>query len=284
MKKILFATDLADNSDRAMEKSLKLAKKQKASLHILHVLPNYKKNALLSPLKHNAREQIKSFLDEYQGYSNLDIKIIVEDGNPYAKILEYADKIKADLIIMGLHGKVKFRDLFVGTTVERVIRKGTRPVLMVKNKSINPYENIISAIDFAPASRGALRLALDLFPKANFEIMHTYLIPHSYPTTVQYAIQINDNTEKTQQKTMSAFINTEKHHYKKEHNGKNRNLPYQLSEGDPCRTLVKKAKTSKADLITIGAHGKSMLTPSKLGGVAEDILANPPCDVLVVKE
>jgi nucleotide-binding universal stress UspA family protein len=286
MKKILLATDLEANSDRAMERALKTAQQQGAVLHIIHVLPLYKAKSKGLTFKKEAQQLIKAiFAEEFPKYKNVDIKIeVVESKEAYAKILEYADKIKADIIIMGLHGKTKFRDLFVGTTVERVIRKGHRPVLMVKNKAIVPYDSVISAIDFAPASRNALRLAMNTYPKANFIALHAYKNPQIYPTSVKYAEQINESAKKENKKVMTAFMHTEESHYKKEHGKKIGKLDAHLHKGNPYNQLIKHAKKYEANLITIGAHGKSMITPSKIGGVAEDILANPPCDVLVVRE
>ena len=81
------------------------------------------------------------------------------------KLSAMQNKIKTDLIIMGMHSKAKFRDLFVGTTVERVVRKGVLwPVLIVKNKPTGPYKNIVAAIDFAPGSKSALRTGYGIVP------------------------------------------------------------------------------------------------------------------------
>lgn len=285
MKNILLATDLEANSDRAMERALKTAEQQKASLYIIHVIPAYKKRPMGEAFKKDAEQLIKAVLaDEFPQYKHVDVQIeVVDSKEAYSKILEYADKIKADLIVMGLHGKTKFRDLFVGTTVERVIRKGRRPVLMVKNKAIVPYDNIISGIDLAPASRNALRLALELFPKADFDIVHTYPLPHTGALAHQYAIQVFDSYRESHEEAMSAFTNTEENYYSKKYN-KTKKFNIHISEGSPLKEILKVAKKRSADLITIGAHGKSMITPSKIGGVAEDILSNPPCDILIVKE
>lgn len=286
MKKILLATDLEASSDRAMERALKTAQQQDAELHILHVIPKYKNKPLPKMFKQQAEELIKAVLaDEFPTYKNLKIKIeVIISSEPYAEILQYADKIKAELIIMGIHSKVKFRDLFVGTTIERVIRLGRKPVLMVKNKAIVPYDNIVSGIDLAPASRNALRIAMDLYPKATFDLVHTYPVPHTGALAYQYAVEVFDSYKESHQKEMAAFKHTEESYFSKNHNDAKKQLNVHIDEGSPLKEILKIAKQKSADLLTIGAHGKSMMTPSKLGGVAEDILANPPCDVLIVKE
>ena len=51
-------------------------------------------------------------------------------------------------------------DIFVGTTIERVIRRGTFPVLMVNNEAQRRYEKIVAAIDMSDTSANALRTAV----------------------------------------------------------------------------------------------------------------------------
>lgn len=286
MKTILLATDLEVNSDRAMERALKTTQQQNAKLHIVHAIPKYKKSPLPKMFKKQAEDLIEAVLvDEFPAYKGLDIETeVVISKEPYAEILRYADEIKADLIIMGIHGKTKFQDLFIGTTVERVIRMGHRPVLMVKNKAIVPYDSIVSAIDLAPASRNAMRIAMDLYPKAKFNLVHTYPLPSTGAMAHHYVVQIYQDYKESHEKAMIAFKNTEEKYYAKQHAGAQKNLKINIAEGSPLKEILKISKEKSANLLTIGAHGKSMITPSKLGGVAEDILANPPCDVLVVKE
>lgn len=286
MKKILLATDLEINSDRAMERALKIAQQQGAVLHIMHVVPSYKTKPMDTTFKKDAEQLLKAVLvDEFPQYKNVNTKIeVVDSKEAFAEILEYADKIKADLIVMGIHGKTKIRDLFVGTTVERVIRMGRKPVLMVKNKAIIPYDNIVSGIDLAPASRNALRIAMELYPKASYDLVHTYPIPHTGALAHQYAINIYDNNKEVHQKEIDAFKNTEESYFSKIHDGAKLQLAVHISSEAPLKQILKVAKKVSADLLTIGAHGKSIIAPSKIGGVAADILANPPCDILVVKE
>ena len=285
MKKILFATDLSANADRAMERAIQLTKRHDAQLYIVHVLPQYKAKTLQDSLKQDTADLILEYFNKYRDAKGLSPKIEVLMGpTPHMQILDYAQKIKADMIVIGLHGKAKFRDLFVGTTVERLARKSTKPVLIVKDKSTGHYTSIVGTDEFAPASRAALRTAMELAPKGVFEIIHCFQIPVAYPTTAEFALAAYEQTEKTQNKAMDAFLKTEQTHFKKTHNGEAKRLGSRLVEGPAYQTLMKEAKTAKADLITLGAHGASIITPFKLGGLAEDVLANPPCDILLVRE
>lgn len=287
MKKILLATDLSEKSDRAMERALKIAHEQDAKLYIVHIAPPYtgpkgsKKWAL--DLQKDTEDLIKGYLYDYKDTANIETEITVKQGGEvFFQILEAAYAHKVDLIVMGMHGKEKFRDLFTGTTIERVVRKGIKPVLMVKNKPTGPYQSIMSAVDFAPGSRAAMRLAMEVAPKAVFTAVHVYNVPVYYADAFVY-VHTQEVTEETQKKAMDAFLKTERSRFAGEHHGEEKRLSGTLMEGPLYDTLQKKARNLKADLITIGAHGQFGLA-SKLGGTASDILSNPPCDVLVASE
>ena len=84
---------------------------------------------------------------------------MVVAGDPFDGILRTAGSIKADLIVMGAHRKQLLRDIFVGTTIERVIRTGPYPVLMVNNEVKQPYRNVLAAVDMSEPSANAIRAA-----------------------------------------------------------------------------------------------------------------------------
>ena len=85
---------------------------------------------------------------------------MVVTGDPFDGILRTAADVNADLIVMGSHRKQLLLDIFIGTTIERVIRKGSFPVLMVNNEAQRRYEKVVAPVDMSDASANALRVAL----------------------------------------------------------------------------------------------------------------------------
>ena len=299
MKNILLATDLGSNSDRAMERALSLAKHHHAALTIVHIAPSPPKSAAKNPPSSDqhpdqASDQraetealIRRYVNNYKDASAVSTTIIVKQGGEvFFEILEAAYAHKAELIVIGTHGKERFRDLFVGTTIERILRKGILPVLMVKGKAAGAYQSVLSAVDFAPSSRTALRFAASIAPKARFTAGHVVVVPTvsvaAHGASFAYEF-VRDSAEKNAKSNLSAFVNTEKSHFADRHQGQSLALTGVLLEGGVSNTLARTAESLKADLITIGTHSQPEFT-FKLGGVAGDILANPPCDVLVTTE
>src|ERR1044071_8824355 len=85
---------------------------------------------------------------------------MVVTGDPFDGILRTAAAVNANLIVMGSHRKQLLLDIIVGTTIERVIRKGTFPVLMVNNEAQRRYERVVAPVDMSASSADALRTAL----------------------------------------------------------------------------------------------------------------------------
>lgn len=286
MKTILLATDLSEYSDRALERAMELALENKATLHILHVIPDYKAKSLSKSLKADTESVIGKYVSEYKIAPKIKVKIHVAPLKEaiYTEILEQAHKIKAELIVMGLHRKAGLIDMFTGTTAERVARLGSFPVLMVKNKAIGPYRKILWPTDFSPAASAALRLAADLSPQAAFYAVHAFEIPvYAIETGVIY-LETKAAVMEQDQKALNKWIEDETKAFSKKHKGQKLNLTGKLVHAPVLEAISKQAKNTKSECIAIGAHSRTGYAPALLGSLAGTLLSNPPADILVVRQ
>ena len=151
---ILYATDLSQNAAHAFRHAIGLARSQNARIHLLHVLPeidpgvlNYistvmgeeKLAGLEVEHKDEIRDRIRLRLQKFAKEELADhpedveriSEIEVRNGNAVAQILETADRIDADLIVLGSHGKGRIKYAFLGSVAEKVLRKVHRPTLVV---------------------------------------------------------------------------------------------------------------------------------------------------------
>ena len=182
---------------------------------------------------------------------------------------------------MGLHNKVGFSDLFKGTTVERVIRTGIVPVLMVKEKPAGPYKKLLVGVDFSDSSDEALRHALRIVPEAKINLVHSYEISK---TTVGEKINLyaGDVLESIQEQQLDKYAEQNTALMKK-YKIKEDDIKYYSVQGKAYDVLSAEVTKSGSELLAIGCHSRSGFIPSKLGGIAGELLANPPCDILVCK-
>ena len=139
MKKILVAHDGSKVSDKALKKAVELSVVLGSSLTVLSVIPELYLTELPDPERQRimealtdetkaAMEKIRSSLSG----KSVDAKTIIRQGHAAEKILETAQKMKADLIVVGSHGRHGARKFLIGSVSSRVVDHSSCPVLVVK--------------------------------------------------------------------------------------------------------------------------------------------------------
>ena len=154
INKILYATDLSDNSAYALRYALNSALKHDAKIIILHVFEListtnrfalelyldgvYRKKIFderVSDTIDRIQKRLQVFCEkEFNGdseYSDRVQSIEVCEGFPAEDILKKADDFKCDAIVMGTHGKGFISHAFIGSTAKRVLRRTRKPVFII---------------------------------------------------------------------------------------------------------------------------------------------------------
>ena len=154
VKRILYATDLSDNSAYVFRYAINFAKKYDAGIVILHVLEQLSMTA--NPITHSylTKEEVKKISEEKSAYVKdhikKQLKIFCEKelkndsecadrvesielcvGFPPDVILRKADEFNCDVIVMGTHGKGIIRNTLLGSSSKRVLRRTRKPVLII---------------------------------------------------------------------------------------------------------------------------------------------------------
>ena len=144
-KLILCPVDFSETSTHALETAIELAPQLNAIIHLVHV---YQYPAFSMPEADLATPIDLSIQDEYVerlkeqledlcsklSHTDLNIDSTLAEGVPYVEIVETAQKINADLIIIGTHGRTGLSHMLLGSVAERVVRSSIVPVLSVPNK------------------------------------------------------------------------------------------------------------------------------------------------------
>jgi len=137
LRTILVATDGSEHSEKALHEAINLAKSCGTKLYVMSVVevnPEYE--ALAPKVVEKADEDAKTFLDAAQKCAEregITCNTIVHRGeNPAHFIVEEADRLKVDMIVMGKHGRSKMlRKLFMGSVTAKVISHAGCKVLVV---------------------------------------------------------------------------------------------------------------------------------------------------------
>jgi len=136
IKTILHPTDFSQRSQPALHMAVALARDYNARLVILYVLEPWMMaygEGVAVPPPENYLDEVKAQLHQIRP---TDERIVFEhrliEGDPPAEILRTAAECRADLIVLGSHGRRGLARLLMGSVAEHVVRKATCPVLTVK--------------------------------------------------------------------------------------------------------------------------------------------------------
>jgi nucleotide-binding universal stress UspA family protein len=145
--KLLVPTDGSKAAQKAAVYAIDLAKQLKASVIILSVIDKRSFTGqtvpstetarhVIEPIEDYLREAAKVYAEEIKKLCNKNgvrSKTIISSGHPVEEIVKAASRSKADLIIMGSHGKSAFTAAVLGSVTYGVIHKETKiPVLIVR--------------------------------------------------------------------------------------------------------------------------------------------------------
>lgn len=137
--KILVAYDGSNLSKKALKRAVELVQEHSHSLHpprleIIHVyaLPTFVGSEYA--VNSNYIEAAEATIEEAKSLipSTLNVKFTLTRGQPAYSILEHAEEIGCDLIVMGSRGLGKIREFFLGSVSHNVVQQAKVPVLIVK--------------------------------------------------------------------------------------------------------------------------------------------------------
>lgn len=280
MKNILMATDLSARSDRALARALGLARDRGCALTVVHVVDEDLPASLADAQADAARASIRGHIDGLAGGAGADVAVKIVFGRPYVSILEISEDSDADLIVLGQHREDAFKDMFRGTTVERVIRAGNVPVLLVRDRVAGPYGRIMVGVDFSVYSRRAIEFAVGFAPGGVFHLVHAYDVPFK---GFLYGHDTRREVGKQHQAQFAQMIEAEMASFLAGLDAPPPGLERIAREGAVRDVIHQEIDRLRPDLLVIGTHGRTGVAHAFLGSVAEDLLRSPPCDVLAVK-
>jgi nucleotide-binding universal stress UspA family protein len=278
---ILAATDFSTRSHRALRRAGLLAQARGAELAIVHVVDDDQPKDLVDIESREAERILGEQIGAIAELQGVQCRPIVVAGDPFDGILRTAGSIEANLIVMGAHRKELLRDIFVGTTIERVIRTGPYPVLMVNYEVEQSYGNVLAAVDLSDASARAIRAGKDLglIEGARLTFVHGFLAIGA--GLMSRADIWKEDIEKYVAEErlraggeLAAFL-------RKEEPGL-QDWALRVRDGTPIEAISEAVKQIEPDLLLVGTQGRSGIPKLLLGSVAEEVLRSVGVDVLAV--
>ena len=279
---ILAATDFSIRSQRAVRRAGLLARDSGAKLTLMHVVDDDQPSDLVALETREAERILGEQIGAVAELRGLPSRALVVAGDPFDGILRAAASTEAGLIVMGAHRKQLLRDVFVGTTIERVIRTAPVPVLMVNEEVDQPYRTALASVDLSEPSVNAIRTgkALGLPGGAQLALVHAF-VPLGKGQMFHAGLS---------QDTIDGYVANERVRASKElaefleANGlDDHGQPVRVvEEGAPVEVISKAVAQVKPDVLIIGTHGRTGIAKILLGSVTEEVLRSLDIDILAV--
>lgn len=291
MKRIAVGTDLSWYARRAETRAAMLARELGSeSLDLLHVIGNLTLESLRHLVSQTPQETEQRLLDSARHQMNeaarklaekhgIPVKPTLAIGRAHLEIVRHAESIDAGMVVLGAHGGGFVRELFLGSTAEKVLRKHAHPVLIVKREPQGPYQRVLVPVDFSEASRLALELALRIAPHAHITVLHAYEVP--FEGKMHYA-GVSDEIIQSYRDTAREQANQAMRQFVAAAGASAGSVPPVVVLGYAPTVIRKKTDALEPDLIVMGKHGQSGWEDMLLGSVTKHVLLDAGCDVLVV--
>lgn len=278
---VLVATDLSARSDRAIARGAELAARVHARLTILHVIDEDLPVHILGEDAREARTALAEIAQAIEETHGLPAEIVVRAGHPAGAIAALAAEEGADLVVMGAHRRRILADIFVGTTIERVIRRASVPVLMANAASPAPHAAILAAIDFSDTALHAVRTAraLGLLDGARLTLLNAFTAPAKDMMLIagveERLVQGHVSEEAlAARRALEAF--------RASLDLDPARVDLRIEEGAPESVVQGAIPETGADLLVIGTRGATGLDRALMGSVADALLRKVEIDVFAV--
>jgi len=274
---ILLITDLSARCDRAMDRAVTLAQSLNVGVIALHVMDTPWLSKLAQPawrsIQQNHREQAQKRLASDLAHVDIELTLMVETGAPVEVIERVAHESGCSLIVSGTARDETLGRILLGNTVDRLARKTTTPLLVVRARPFESYKRVVVATDFSEGAGQALRAARRYCAPASLTIYHAF---DQVAGIYQLDAPTIDEQIATHQKRARQFYGEVTSEEAPDH------LQVVVEHGAPEQALPDYCDAHDTELVVLGTRGATGVVRGAMGSVAETLLTSLRCDVMIV--
>lgn len=280
LQSILLAVECRRVDDAAVDAAVRLAATFGSQLTLLHVV-----EATHPAIQLYRMQDAESFLRKLESrLAELQVPVVrsvVKLGAPAQTIVDIAQEVNADLIVIGAGDRRNPAVFTLGPIAETVIAHASQPVLAIRpgDPELN-FSRILCPVDQSRTSFRGLQNAVRLAKAIGGELFVLSVIPEvswltaAVETGVLTDAKVEHATEWTQE--FDQFIQ------KIDFSGVS--WRSEVRFGVPHEQIAAAAKELGSDLIVIGATGRTGIVQVLLGSTTRRLLRDLPCSLLTVKQ
>ncbi len=271
--------------DPHLQTAIELAEHLDATLHVTHgyYLPDptlhpYPEASALAPdalrhLREGAQERLTRQVRAAAASDRVRARAV--PGPAEVAISKVVDDVDADLVLVGSTRYGKIGQLFLGTTAQRVLRGSKVPVLVMRGAEARPPTRVLFTTDMSPASGSAIEagqgLLTQLTTGAGYE--QRFLLVLGYDLIAPPPLS---------RSALAEAANLELRRFVDGLAGQQGDAEIAIRVGEPAHEIRDEATEWNADLVVLGTHGRSGVPRLLIGSVAESVVRQAPCNVLVI--
>jgi nucleotide-binding universal stress UspA family protein len=302
IRRILCPTDFSDCSRRALDHAVAIAKWYESTITLVHVSPivplaAYAPGSGVVPSANLSPEERQSLLTSMKQFAaaeaSPDIRFdyILGEGGTAAQILNAAETLASDLLVIGTHGRSGFERLMLGSVTEKVLRKATCPVLSVPRHSTDAvpmpplFRHILCAVDFSECSIHALEYAMSLAQEAggSLTVLHVIdigpeipdvhgLMMGGVPDVREFVARVGESARVRLKELVPESVRTSCH------------VETMVVEGRSYHEVLRVAGDQASDVIVLGVHGRGPVDRLFFGSTAQQVVRGATCPVLTLRK
>jgi nucleotide-binding universal stress UspA family protein len=299
IKRIICAVDFSEFSERALEHALTIARWYDAVVTVLHVVDMRVEAPVGAPLApialapvplttlapDQAAVQLRQLV-EAVATPGVTVETVVLEGRPDTSILELANTMPADLLVLGTHGRSGFDRLVMGSVTEKVLRKARCPVLSLppgsRERAPTPVtlKSALCPVDFSESSMKALQCAVFLAEEADAHliVLHVARPLASAEATAYGRLDLPAAQLKYEgdiARRLADFVPSAARAYC--------TVEEQVTSGKPWREILRVAAEQRIELIVIGVRGRSSTDTTLFGSTTHHVVREATCPVLTIR-
>jgi len=271
--RIVFATDLSDANEAAIRSRTCLDCLDNigvTEVHLVTVVPDNVTSGLPGMgAASDARQALQAQREVFES-AGFDVETHVARGTPHRRINGFAERLNADMVVIGSRGESPLENRLVGSTTRNVARTSTRPLLVERiappesDKAVvkeHLFEHVLFTTDFSENAQKAF----EYLPHLTGATQEVDLLHVQHGDT-----EISDAQEKLDE--LAAEVEREM----------GIEAGTNIRNGDPVQEILAEEERVGATTTLLGTRGQSRLRRLLLGSVSEAVVARGNNNVLLV--
>jgi nucleotide-binding universal stress UspA family protein len=292
IKLILCPIDFSEFSVSAYQHALSVAEHYQAKFVAQHIVELWRHPAAdfvasaglyeeySEALRESGKKQLQEFVENHT-HDEIQPELVVQVGVAADSILSFAQLQKADVIVMGTHGRRGFDRLMLGSVTDRVMRKAPCPVLAAskplhdsvaagkERRHVRHLSRILFCADFSENSDRALKYAISATAEYDAEL-----------TLLHVLEEVPGPAETEEAMTLAA---ERLHKLIPPEERKTLKIKTAVRIGKPYEQIVQFAGDAQIDMVTMGVRGRGALDVAVFGSTTYRVMQLGSCPVLAVR-